>query len=293
MSSAPARTMPLANAPASCDGDEHRRGEPVGQLGERRGRVGGAQDDVIERQLHAARGYLGYAGKRGLRRFAAGTGNGKPSYDGLRRGPGSGPGSPGCRWWPAGRPRSRPRRTRRPCGRRTRRPTRTRRRSGRRSAVPPGRRGAGIAFEAALQHAGGDLRAVAADELRREVGADVDARARRSRSCPCRARRRPRGRGSSGCRSRRRPAPSVCVMRVAVPSPRSGSIWKRPPLAQSLAWIFMLRPVPVRSSSRPSSLSSSTLIAAGERQPAVVGHLARVGDDPAPAGHVERVGARR
>ena len=52
--STPARTIPLVNAPASWTGDEHRRGEPVGELGERRRRVRGAQDDVIERQLHAA-----------------------------------------------------------------------------------------------------------------------------------------------------------------------------------------------------------------------------------------------
>ena len=43
--------------------------------------------------------------------------------------------------------------------------------------TPPGRRGAGMLFDAALEHARGDLRAVAGDQLRREVGADVDPRA--------------------------------------------------------------------------------------------------------------------
>ena len=57
MSIAPARTMPLASPPTSCDLREDRRARPLGELGQRGGRVGGAQDDVIERQLHAVAGY--------------------------------------------------------------------------------------------------------------------------------------------------------------------------------------------------------------------------------------------
>ena len=63
----------------------------------------------------------------------------------------------------AARPRSRPRRSRRPSGRRSRRPTPTRRRSGRRRAVPRSAR-APDGVRAALGDARGDLRAVAADE---------------------------------------------------------------------------------------------------------------------------------
>ena len=37
-------------------------------------------------------------------------------------------------------------------------------------------------------------------------------------------------------------------MRVRVPSPRSGSIWKMPPFAQSFACRLMDRPGPVRDS---------------------------------------------
>ena len=46
---------------------------------------------------------------------------------------------------------------------------------------------------------------------------------------------------------------SVWTMRVRVPSPRSGSIWKMPPWAQSFDWIFIDSPVPVRPRSRTSS----------------------------------------
>ena len=48
---------------------------------------------------------------------------------------------------------------------------------------------------------------------------------------------------------------SVWVMRVRVPSPRCGSIWKMPPAAQSLACSFMLRPGPVREISAFSASS--------------------------------------
>ena len=55
-------------------------------------------------------------------------------------------------------------------------------------------------------------------------------------------------------------------MRVRVPSPRSGSIWKMPPCAQSLLWIFIDRPVPVRPSSIDSR-SSWTVIALVSARP--------------------------
>ena len=42
-----------------------------------------------------------------------------------------------------------------------------------------------------------------------------------------------------------------------VPSLRSGSIWKTPPCAQSLAWSFIDRPLPSREISRFSSLIST------------------------------------
>ncbi|MNR36763.1 hypothetical protein D3C85_1547270 [compost metagenome] len=49
-------------------------------------------------------------------------------------------------------------------------------------------------------------------------------------------------------------------MSVGRPSARSGSIWKMPPWAQSLAWIFMLTPGPLRcSSTSVSSTSTSRL----------------------------------
>ena len=76
-------------------------------------------------------------------------------------------------------------------------------------------------------------------------------------------------------------------MRVAVASPRSGSIWNRPPLAQSLAWIFMLSPLPVQVD---ALLVQADRGGGGQTQPAVVGDLAGVGHDPAPTGDVQRVG---
>jgi hypothetical protein len=55
---------------------------------------------------------------------------------------------------------------------------------------------------------------------------------------------------------------------VRVPSPRAGSIWKMPPWAQSLAWIFMLRSaVPVREMTRsaPRTLSVTRLVGISPR----------------------------
>ena len=182
MSSAPARTMPLVNGPpprrararARRAARRARRAWPPGR------RRGGSRDRASAARRRNATGAVpglissGEARGEAVRGRAPGTGS-----RGRRpgRGPGSGPGTPGCRWWRAGRPRSRPRRTRRPCGRRTRRPRRTRRRSGRRSGCRRAtRRGGGDRVRsAALDDARGDLRAVAADELRRQVGADVDA----------------------------------------------------------------------------------------------------------------------
>src|SRR5262249_10349804 len=47
-------------------------------------------------------------------------------------------------------------------------------------------------------------------------------------------------------------SPRTCVKTVAVASPRSTSIWNTPPLAQSLTWIFIDRPGPVRVSTSDS-----------------------------------------
>ena len=62
------------------------------------------------------------------------------------------------------------------------------------------------------------------------------------------------------------------MMRVRVPSPRWGSIWKTPPWAQSLAWIFIERPVPVREMTM-SSWSSSTVIPLDNTSPRWLGIL--------------------
>ena len=78
-------------------------------------------------------------------------------------------------------------------------------------------------------------------------------------------------------------------MRVRVPSPRSGSIWKMPPWAQSLAWIFIDRPVPVRTMTRLLVLELDG-DGAGQDEAAVVGHLAGEHGRAPTAGDVLRVG---
>ena len=76
---------------------------------------------------------------------------------------------------------------------------------------------------------------------------------------------------------------------VAVPSARSGSIWKMPPCAQSLAWIFILRSASSRSRTRSPS-RRRTCIGPDSVAPRWSGVLRREHHGPPPSGQVPRVG---
>ena len=104
----------------------------------------------------------------------------------------------------------------------------------------------------------------------------------------------PTARGSSGCRSRTggpgvAEVASVCVTRVVLPSERWGSIWKMPPWAQSLAWTFIDRPVPVRGDHEVLVVELER-DGAAEHEAAVVGDLAGEHRGEPATGHVHRVG---
>ena len=89
-----------------------------------------------------------------------------------------------------------------------------------------------------------DLGAVASDELRRHVIAEVDPRGHRHLDGRAGVGDERDGGADSLAEVRvvevERAGARVWVKTVAVSSSRSGSIWKMPPCAQSLAWIFIV-----------------------------------------------------
>ena len=149
----------------------------------------------------------------------------------------------------------------------------------------------GDLVRAPVEDARGDLRTVTADELGRQIRRDVDPRRHRHRRVFER-----HDVALAGAEVRVVEIEGVGPQGVSEPrrgpSERSGSIWKIPPLARSLAVIVIRSPVPERESEIPSlsTWSDRLPVSVSPRWP---GTLLANRDDAAPTGDVERVGRIR